>query len=402
MNRMAKALLIADDLTGAMDSGIQFAQAGIPTRIWADAGAMVPPEEDGVYVVNTESRHLPPDQAAAVVEAVCRRSAGWGISYYIKKTDSALRGRIGAELSAICRMLGRQQAIFVPAWPENGRTTRNGVQYLDGVPLHESSVGRDVFDPVPQTSIAGILTKDTEIPVYLRRPGEAPAAQGVTVYDGQTRRELHQTARAVMPLADRVVFAGCAGLCGELTALPGLPVCCPDGGDTYPLGRVLLVSGSLHPASADQVHYAACVLQYPDMPLPAELYTGAFSRDRADELQARGRTLLKEHGRLLLRACSTGSADAESAAYTAGHLGDLARSLLDEADTLVVFGGDTAMGILRALGSCRLKPVCQIAPGVVYARLMVGRRQLNFITKAGSLGPTDVVGRIETFLGASL
>ena len=117
---MARALLIADDLTGAMDGGVQFAQAGIPARIWTDVEAMTPPEGDGVYAVNTETRHLPPEQAAEAVADVCRRAASWGFAYYIKKTDSALRGRIGAELAAMCRTLGREQTVFVPAWPENG------------------------------------------------------------------------------------------------------------------------------------------------------------------------------------------------------------------------------------------------------------------------------------------
>lgn len=397
---MARALLIADDLTGAMDGGVQFAQAGIPARIWTDVEAMTPPEGDGVYAVNTETRHLPPEQAAEAVADVCRRAASWGFAYYIKKTDSALRGRIGAELAAMCRTLGREQTVFVPAWPENGRTTRDGVQYLRGVPLHESSVGRDAFDPVLQTNIADILTKDVSLPVCLRRPGQAPAPSGVTVYDGETRRELHQTAQTVLPLAEQAVCAGCAGFCEELTALPGLPVC-RSGGNAPPLGRVLLVSGSLHPTSAAQTR-SAQVLGYPALPLPATLYAADFTGEQAAALTAQGASLLDREGRLLLAARSRGPADAETAAYTAGHLGALAASLLARADTLVVFGGDTAMGILRALGPCRLDPVCQITPGVVYARLRACGRQINFVSKAGSLGPQDVVARVEAFLKTSV
>ena len=97
-----KLLVIADDFTGGLDTGVQFARQGITTRV------MVNPDEAGdwwesdsqVLVAVTESRHLPPEAAYAVVFRIVAEAKRAGISYIYKKTDSALRGNIGAELSA--------------------------------------------------------------------------------------------------------------------------------------------------------------------------------------------------------------------------------------------------------------------------------------------------------------
>ena len=97
-----KLLVIADDFTGGLDTGVQFARQGIATRI------MVNPDGVGdwwetdsqVLVAVTESRHLSPEDAYAVVFRFVSEAKRAGISHVYKKTDSALRGNIGAELSA--------------------------------------------------------------------------------------------------------------------------------------------------------------------------------------------------------------------------------------------------------------------------------------------------------------
>ena len=61
----AKLLVVADDFTGGLDTGVQFARQGIVTRI------VVNPNENGnwtetdgqVLVAVTESRRLAPDVA---------------------------------------------------------------------------------------------------------------------------------------------------------------------------------------------------------------------------------------------------------------------------------------------------------------------------------------------------
>ena len=94
---MLRLLMIADDFTGALDTGVQLAAHGIPTQVvvgQADLSAC----SSTVLVVDTETRHLPAAKAAKAVEELTRSAVENGVSCIYKKTDSALRGNIGAEL----------------------------------------------------------------------------------------------------------------------------------------------------------------------------------------------------------------------------------------------------------------------------------------------------------------
>ena len=66
---MLKLLIAADDLTGALDTGVQLARLGVDTRVllYAGPGTVGNAGAAGTLVVDTESRHLPPERAGAIV-----------------------------------------------------------------------------------------------------------------------------------------------------------------------------------------------------------------------------------------------------------------------------------------------------------------------------------------------
>ena len=102
---MIKLLIIADDLTGAIDSGVHFATKGIKTKVFPDSSFYLPLDQLDksveVIVLNTESRHLSPSEAAERVSRATRTGLKAGVNIIYKKTDSTLRGNIGAELEAL-------------------------------------------------------------------------------------------------------------------------------------------------------------------------------------------------------------------------------------------------------------------------------------------------------------
>ena len=49
----------------------------------------------------------------------------------MKKTDSALRGNVASELGAMLEASGGKRLCFFPAYPEMGRTTRDGVHFIE-------------------------------------------------------------------------------------------------------------------------------------------------------------------------------------------------------------------------------------------------------------------------------
>src|SRR5262249_48299725 len=103
-----RVLAIADDLTGALEVGALFAAAGMRSVVTAGEKEVF---DDPVVVIDTETRHASCAEAESIVE---KKAAGWPSLVY-KKTDSTLRGNIGAELRALHRLYGGPIA-YVPAY----------------------------------------------------------------------------------------------------------------------------------------------------------------------------------------------------------------------------------------------------------------------------------------------
>jgi uncharacterized protein YgbK (DUF1537 family) len=64
--------------------------------------------------------------------------------FFISRGDSTLRGHGVLEPAILAEELGPFHATFhIPAFLEGGRTTENGIHYLNGIPVHKTDFGRD-------------------------------------------------------------------------------------------------------------------------------------------------------------------------------------------------------------------------------------------------------------------
>ena len=126
---MIKLLIIADDLTGAIDAGTQLAKEGINTFVTSnpDIDFNTSNQDISVLVFNSESRHINANLAAQKVRSVAESAKSAGVQYFFKKTDSTLRGNLGAELEAVYRATTQAQLPFIPAHPKSGRYTRSNL-----------------------------------------------------------------------------------------------------------------------------------------------------------------------------------------------------------------------------------------------------------------------------------
>jgi uncharacterized protein YgbK (DUF1537 family) len=119
-----RILALADDATGALEAGAQFAREIMPVPVWfgvesPDLEMFAGPE---CLVIDTETRHLTPSEAGARV----RRFARPDIAAVYKKTDSTLRGNIAAEFRALRDAYPERPLVYVPAYPDLGRTVVSG------------------------------------------------------------------------------------------------------------------------------------------------------------------------------------------------------------------------------------------------------------------------------------
>ena len=84
---MLRLLIIADDFTGALDTGVQFAACGVSTRVVVGEEAELTGCESAVLVMDTETRHLPAAAAGAAIEALTRRAVEAGVPCIYKPTQ---------------------------------------------------------------------------------------------------------------------------------------------------------------------------------------------------------------------------------------------------------------------------------------------------------------------------
>lgn len=399
---MLKLLIAADDLTGALDTGVQLARLGVDTRVllYGGPGTVRNAGAAGTLVVDTESRHLPPARAGEIVSELVREALEAGAEFIYKKTDSALRGNLGTELMAAARAAGVRPAPFVPAWPENGRTTLAGVHYINGVPLAETDLAADVLNPIASSRVAEILSAEEALDVRIVAAGESswPQDGDVLVFDAQTGEQVDAAAELLCRRGMLRLTAGCArllqGLSSELASL--LPHRTETR--TAPLGTVLLACGSLNPASLGQVRYAVQQLGYlPVSPDGAPAAAGPAVIPAGRRLVLRSsRAESLEDVRRTLEGMSREQIESE-ARRTAQAMGERIGEVMARTDvgTLIVFGGDTLAAAVRQLGIQTLEPLSELAPGVVLCRTSAGGKALNLVTKAGAFGGAELVETIE-------
>jgi uncharacterized protein YgbK (DUF1537 family) len=370
-------LCLADDLTGALEVGAKFAVSGVSStvRLRPDPACRA-----FALVIDAATRHLVPHAA----ESEVRRLAGTALHPNLRcvyvKTDSTLRGNIGAQFRGLMSACPGLPLFYVPAYPGLGRTVVGGRLYVDGVPVDRSPYGLDLLNPAREAWIPALLRP---LPVEcLRHPGDLAASRPGTVYvfDGASEDEVRETARIIAGMEGLTLAAGPAALAGHLAELADVPRERPQS--VPPLRSCLVVSGSLHDRSRAQIR-AALEAGWPSAP-PEQVPD-----------------LISRFGWVVLEL--TGHPELTGEAFAA-RTGELVSQLLNrtDPDALVVFGGDTCRGIVDALGGPPLYPVSEVLAGVPAARISGGdltgaggRRCLYLITKAGGFGPPDVLMRIR-------
>lgn len=147
-------LIIADDFTGANDTGVQLRRRGFPTEVLFCGKPM---GADRSIVIDTESRTVHPDHAYEIVSHALEDVDFDSFRYVIKKVDSTMRGNIAAEIKAVDEHFKPELMIFAPALPDLKRTTIDGVQCLNGVEICRTELASDPKNPVVEDDLVRML-----------------------------------------------------------------------------------------------------------------------------------------------------------------------------------------------------------------------------------------------------
>lgn len=384
-------VLLADDLTGALDSGAGFARAGLRTVLPFSGDPRDAAGAD-VVLLSTETRDASAEEAYRLARAAAERVRQAGIERVYKKIDSVLRGQPGPELAAVLDVFGGRAAV-APAFSAQGRTTCSGVQLVHGQPatafggdlrlaLQPATPRCDLFDATTDLDLARLAAHLASDPTYRVWCGTAGLAAHLSA-------ALHLRPRAgpapqSLPPATQVV-----GVREELLRL-GQPL--------PPATQVVVIAGSSHPTTQAQLRRLLergwpSVRLDPHGPPPERSAAAALSRQVAGVLRRQGRLVLSFVAGLSGAEVERLHADPSiTPAALIAALRRAARAIpLEPGLGLVMTGGETAYQVCTALGATAIEVTGQVLPGLPAGRLVLPSGIFALVTKSGGFGDTGAL-----------
>lgn len=394
--------IIADDLTGAMDSSGIYPQLGLNTVLVISSNAHA---DCDVAVINTDSRSDLPEVAAAKVCAASEKLRG---RFIFKKVDSTLRGNVNAEILAISQQIGSSKIIIAPAFPSLGRTTVDGFLLVDGVKVSESEFGQIQIDPVTESHIPSMLSRDPN-PIhvgsintnYLESSTSVlfntiqNSTEDILVVDTTSQDHLQALCKAASLSKGQWLLCGSGGLARESHHLLPNKLSRKEIAPTFSSDNLLIIVGSNNTRSREQLKMVRDAMNVNTISLETEtLYKNGGCLKEIDRLLCAARKLTK--GPVIVS--STFSQYIPDVHETISRvLAIFTRKFLQQRklDGLFIGGGDTATAICDELSVSAIKLRGEIDTGIPFGKIVSGPAHgLTIITKAGGFGNDDAILKV--------
>lgn len=405
---MARLTVIADDLTGALDTGVQFANRCVSVRVAAVNAAAVPEKifHADVAVIDAEVRHKTSQQAYNICLGLVQQALRCGTDTVYIKTDSGLRGNIGAMFQAALDAGGAAAAYYAPALPQMNRLTRGGIQYIDGVPINESVFGKDPFEPVCSPYIKDLF-KNCRAEVVTCQPRNLPPppqdGQQIVICDAENAMDFKCIGMELQRTNSLKILGGCAGFAATLPPILGLvgePIRLP-----CIKAPLLVLCGSLNPITKRQLEYGAAHggirISLQSEQLTPDYFASPAGQDFLTQIEQRMQggcdMLIDTDGTETAKGADTAE---QLRGQIAEQLGLLMALLLKRpaADHYLpmIIGGDTLMGFMQQLSEAEISPLGEAAPGaVLFTAPLAAHVSRIIVSKSGGFGDEDLLSRIR-------
>lgn len=394
-----KLLVIADDLTGANDTAVMFAEQGFKTLLETDVHSLEVTNiaNADVFSVSTDSRPIG-HNAEQRTEDALTKGIKKGINQVYLKIDSTMRGsvhhQIKGALSAWENLYPNAKAIICSAYPEMGRTIEDGHLYVNGIPVNETASGKDVICPVVSSSMQELLPEAcclacSNVEHLIQTINSSQYKQ--IVIDAKSEQDLKMIAETINQLGKHIIPVGSAGLAQKLKTSNNVLA-----KRKISLGRSLILVTSIHETSQNQVDEYISTIGGKAIvfnPSPSQLINYKLSHDALiSQLDA---LIHSSEENVIIRANPAKVINSEfdnindAAKKIAEYLSQLCIYALNNAhfDSVILFGGDGAAALLEKLNISEMEVSHAIVPGVPLCILHTGKHSgLKIMTKSGGFG----------------
>ncbi|MDR1387725.1 MAG: four-carbon acid sugar kinase family protein [Propionibacteriaceae bacterium] len=395
MSRLPGQVVVADDLTGAVEAAAALAglgpDGGEAAQVVLDPSALAS-VDSAIASLDLNCRDLPADLAAARLSAAMTAARHWvgAAGRRLKKIDSLWRGNTVAEVVALA---GWGPAVLVPALPELGRTVEAGRLQRPADAGGELDLLACLAAVASLVDLRVVRNSEQALSDSL---GALWAAGRLPLVDAVDQSDLDRIAAVLEAWPDRLVI-GSGGVAAALgrrraaaradyeaaagTDYDGAAVGTdfdPAAGVVADRRPVAVLVGSTEPGARAQVEWLSRAGHPVETVDPSDPMVGPGPADLTAG-DARSPQV-----RVFVSSAPTPGQGLDDG-WAAGLVVRRALAWQPRADC-VATGGATARALLDAAGSTWLRPLAQVHPGAVVSLADDGRL---VATRPGSFGPID-------------
>ena len=408
-----KVLVIADDLTGANDTGALLSKHGFHA-VSSPTMKVHPSLLSGreALSINADSRAMGREEAYACVRGLTEQFAGEGAALLSKRIDTTLRGNVGAEIDAVLDGLETpHKAVVVSAFPRAGRTCVGGYVLVGGVALERTDAANDPRWPVRESCILDIIARQSSrsarlFPLKAVYRGARPLAE-----------EIRLAAEQV--LVFDALTDGDVKIIAEACVLSGIPFICVDPGCftlhaarakfsalTAParMERALLVVGSRMVQTREQLDYLLEAMDPLMYRVDAHRLLDNFEAECDAAMAALEAGADKHRVLCLTTAYAAELKDAPKVPLVSKGLQKLAERVLCRREWNITLcylsGGDVARDFMEGACAQGIDLTDEVLPLAVYGKLIGGKHGgLRILTKGGMIGARDAIAVMLAMAG---
>jgi len=416
--------VIADDLTGANDTGVQFAKRGYTTMVSIledDFLKTAIPSNLDVFVIDTETRELKSEKSKEKIKNILQKlNIGKGDLVY-KKVDSTLRGNIGNEIEEIMNILKKDICIFSPSFPSHQRITVGGYLIVKQKPLGLSEYSSNNLDKSVNSYIPLLLQKQTDLSIA--RIGLRDVIRGqkiilnkikdlykkgnkIIVIDSTDEKHLKDIYFSSIKFGGSVLLSGSAGLANHFQSsynkLTKIKVKIENNE-----GPILVIAGSRNSILEKQIKYLKNRINFTELIIDIEKIFSNKEKILSDYMDIGSKSIKMNHVLVVHTNAFSDESKLVSKKIISKYnisfreleikiktfLGEFTSGVLKDYSfgNLILTGGDIALGVCKELDISNLVIKDEMLPGIPLSLACNENIQLNIMTKAGGFGKEDTL-----------
>lgn len=394
---MKKYLIVADDFTGANDTGVQLANLGVNVNVQFSVTGC----NGESVVLDSETRNLSVEAASQRIDDMMTKIDLEKYDEVIKKVDSTLRGNIAGEIRAMAKAYQPDVVVFAPALPDQNRTVVNSTLKVNGVRALKTDFAKDPIKPIQTDNVQNLLEQafpgEAHRHYSLQEIRNVDFRIGVNRYvsfDAENNQDLFRIVSALDNADQKVLWVGSAGLTTALLM------------KDFKVAPALGLVGSVSEITREQLHVAeANGVKLVNIPI-YEAYeqqtykpyvdaaTAALNTGQDVILMSSASYDRQELPKTLKILAKHDFTDEKINELTQAVLSGVCRKVLAKSvvSGLFVSGGETAKGFLRIGKATGAQVITEFAPGVPLLKVDQGDfAGMRVVTKAGAFGTRDLI-----------